>query len=253
MFTFDNEKSVTFVIHKLGRLGRFESLCHTYFLISRYFRKTIVTLVHFNIITMKKILLFLIIFIFYNCQNHDREGSKNLEEIKNINEIVEAVIVQDSLNVFKNSLEVRMFCNELRRVIVEIPTVRKDGLILPPSPRNIYITTLLKSELNGKTFSSEDSSYILFQNSNLKKMKIDNKILHKLNATTFEKELIKIKNEKNYRFYEMSIPIFSLDKQKAYVQLGYHCGNLCGRGTSIYLRKLNGKWMIVQKWRTWIS
>jgi hypothetical protein len=51
----------------------------------------------------------------------------------------------------------------------------------------------------------------------------------------------------------MTIPIFSLDNQKAYVELGYHCGTLCGYGKAIYLKKVSGKWIIVKKFRTWIS
>jgi hypothetical protein len=47
----------------------------------------------------------------------------------------------------------------------------------------------------------------------------------------------------------MTIPLFSLDNQKAYVELGYYCGTLCGYGEAIYLKKINGKWTIVEKWK----
>ena len=78
-------------------------------------------------------------------------------------------------------------------------------------------------------------------------------LAEKINQTTKEKEINKKKMGKPFDFYEMTIPIFSLDNQKAYLELNHHCGGLCGGGTSIYLRKINGKWKIVDKRQTWMS
>jgi hypothetical protein len=74
-----------------------------------------------------------------------------------------------------------------------------------------------------------------------------------LNTTTFQNELKKINNGEDYDFYEMSIPIFSFDKRTAYVELDHRCGHLCGNGRAFYLRKINGKWKIIENFRTWKS
>jgi tRNA nucleotidyltransferase/poly(A) polymerase len=204
---------------------------------------------------MKKITLYtILIIVFCSCQNKKEETNIASEEIKNINEIVEAIIIQDSLNVFSKSEDSTMFCSELRRLNIYIPEKRNDGLNLPPPPQDIYITQLINSKTKEESFfSSKDSLYLLKQNSNPEKLKIGKDLINKLNSTTIEKAIIRNKKVHPFRFYEMTIPVLSLDRQKAYVQLGYHCGGLCGNGKAIYLKKVNGKWKIIEKWKTWIS
>lgn len=204
---------------------------------------------------MKKITLYIIIIIaFCSCQNKKEKTNIASEEIKNINEIVEAIIIQDSLNVYSKSEDSTMFCSELRRLNIYIPEKRNDGLNLPPPPQDIYITELINSKIKEESFfSSKDSLYLLKQNSNPEKLKIGKDLINKLNSITSEKAKIRNKKVLPFRFYEMTIPVLSLDKQKAYVQLGHHCGSLCGEGQAIYLKKVNGKWKIIAKWETWIS
>ncbi|MDW8849422.1 hypothetical protein SD960_04905 [Flavobacterium sp. MMLR14_040] len=204
---------------------------------------------------MKKITLYTIIIIaFCSCQKKKEKTNIALEEIKNINQIVEAIIIQDSLNVLSKNEDSTMFCSELKRLNIYIPEKRNDGLNLPPPPQDIYITELINSTIKEESFfSSKDSLYLLEQNSNPEKLKIEKDLINKLNSTTIEKAIIRNKKVRPFRFYEMTIPVLSLDRQKAYVQLGYHCGSLCGTGKAIYLKKVNGKWLIIQKWETWIS
>ena len=204
---------------------------------------------------MKKITLYTIIIIaFFSCQQKKEETNIASEEIKNINEIVEAIIIQDSLNVLSKSEDSTMFCSELRRLNIYIPEKRNDGLNLPPPPQDIYITELINSKIKEESFFlSKDSLYLLQQNSNPEKLKIGKDLINKLNSITIEKAKIWNKKVRPFRFYEMTIPVLSLDRQKAYVQLGYHCGSLCGYGQAIYLKKVNRKWQIIQKWETWIS
>ncbi|OXA81286.1 hypothetical protein SAMN05444397_10336 [Flavobacterium aquidurense] len=203
---------------------------------------------------MKKIILYIvIIFAFSNCQNKKEETNIASEEIKNINEIVEAIIIQDSLNVFSKSPDSIMFCSQLRRLNIYIPEKRHDGLTPPAPPRGIYITSLLSDKIIGEKFSTQDSLGLLQQNSNPEKLKIENSLIHKLKTTTVEKALKRRKNTKMFRFYEMTIPVFSLDRKNAYVKLDYYCTGLCGSGKAIYLKKLNGKWKIIEKRETWIS
>jgi len=204
---------------------------------------------------MKKITLCtIIIIVFCSCQQKKEETNIASEEIKNINEIVEAIIIQDSLNVFSKSEDSTMFCSELRRLNIYIPEKRNDGLNLPPPPQDIYITELINNKIKEESFfSSKDSLYLLKQNSNPEKLKIEKYLINKLNSITIEKAIIRNKKVHPFKFYEMTIPVLSLDRQKAYVQLGYHCGSLCGNGKAIYLKKVNGKWKIIEKWETWIS
>lgn len=206
---------------------------------------------------MKKITLCTIIIIaFCSCQQKKEETNVASEEIKNINEIVEAIIIQDSLNVFSKNEDSTMFCSELRKLNIYIPPKKKnnDDILQPPKSDGIYISQLLPSTIKGITFfSSKDSLYLLEQNSNPEKLAIEKKLINKLNNTTIEKIKIRRENKQRSRFYEMTIPVFSVDRQSAYVELDYHCGGLCGDGQVIFLKKINGKWKIIVQWQSWIS
>lgn len=205
---------------------------------------------------MKKIILYtVIIFTFCNCQNKKDKTIVAVEQIKDINEIVEAIIIQDSLNVFSKSEDSIMFCSELRKLKIHIPPKNnKDLITLRPLSGGIDITLLIPGKIKGHTFfSSKDSLYLLAQNSNPEKLKIGKSIVEKLNTTTTEKTKLQHKSGQRLRFYEMTIPILSADKQNAYVELDYQSGYLYGTGRAIYLKKINGKWKIVVQYRNWIS
>lgn len=52
----------------------------------------------------------------------------------------------------------------------------------------------------------------------------------------------------------MTLPVFSKDNKIAYVELNHYCsGGLCGSGQAIYLKKLNGRWVVSFKRMTWMS
>lgn len=151
-----------------------------------------------------------------------------------------------------------MLCIKLIKLNICVSKKRKEGEPIPPPPPPEFNTILIEDLLNHKIdnelfFTSKDSLYLFCQNFNIKELKFGKEIIDKINATTFEKESAKKEKGKPYHFYQMTIPFFSSDKQKAYIELNYHCGRLCGSGHSIYLKKINGKWKIVGKRRTWIS
>lgn len=71
---------------------------------------------------MKKPILYIVlIFVFCSCQNKNEKTSIASEQIKDINEIVEAIIIQDSLDVFSKSEDSIMFYSELRKLNISIP------------------------------------------------------------------------------------------------------------------------------------
>jgi len=71
---------------------------------------------------MGKILLILLISLsFTKCKNNSNETEFNSSKIKDINEIVSTVILEDSLRVLKNDNESKMFCEELTKLNIYIP------------------------------------------------------------------------------------------------------------------------------------
>ncbi len=208
---------------------------------------------------MKKLILILLVSLsFTKCKNNDNQAEIDSSKINEINEIVKTVILEDSLNVLKNNKDSKKFCEELIKLDIYIPEKRKNNEPNPPPPPpsfyKISIENLLYYKIENEFFfTSKDSLYLLQQNLNPEKLKIEKAVIKNINLTTNEKEINKIKMGKSYNFYEMTIPIFSSDNQKAYVELNHYCGGLCGSGKSIYLKKINRKWKIVDKWSTWIS
>jgi len=203
---------------------------------------------------MRNIIL-LFTFIILSCKNSETKTEFETSKAKDINEIVETIINEDSLNVSKNDKNSKMLCEELTKLHIYVPEKAKNVDIPPPPPPpngNVSIESLLHYGKLG-FFSVKDSLYLVEQNSNPQKFKIDDVIFKNVNLTTRDKEISKKKLNDSFDFYEITIPVFSSDNQKAYVQLSHYCGGLCGSGKDIYLEKINGKWKIVDKCRTWIS
>lgn len=201
--------------------------------------------------------IFIIVFIcllFANCRNNKSEFDNS--QIKDINEIVRIVILEDSLNVLKS--ESKMFCESLIKLDIYIPEKRKGNELIPPPPppsfNDVSIENLLNYKIENQIFfTNKDSLFLLEQNLKFNELKVENEIIEKINATSKNIEQEKKKIGKSYNYYEMTIPLFSEDNQKAYLELNHYCGYLCGSGKSIFLKKINGKWRIVEKRRTWIS
>jgi hypothetical protein len=195
-------------------------------------------------------------FSIFSCKNSESKTELTPSTVKEINEIIKVIITEDSLDVFENAKGKKMLCKELIKLNIFIPEKRKNGEIPPPPPpsfNDISITDLLNFDRKSTFFKAVDSLYLLKQNLNPEKLEIDNKIVGKVNFTIKDKEISKKKTGKPYNYYEMTIPVFSSNKQVAYLEVNHYCGRLCGSGKSLYLKKINGKWKIIEKWRTWIS
>lgn len=205
---------------------------------------------------MRNIILLIAFFSIFSCKNSDNKIEFTPSTVKEINEIIKVIIAEDSLEVFENAKGKKMLCKELIRLNIYIPEKPKNSEIPPPPPpsfNDVSITDLLHYDRSSTFFKAVDSLYLLKQNLNSEKFEIDSNIAEKVNFTTKDKEISKKKNEQPYSYYKMTIPIFSLNNQVAYLELNHYCGRLCGSGKSVYLKKINGKWKVIEKWRTWIS
>ena len=208
---------------------------------------------------MKQLLSIFLIFSLLACKNKS-ERTFVLPSDDEINSIIEAVIYQDSLPVFKdykhfNSGRTKpdTIAIDLRKIILTFPTT---GVPPPPTLNStpISMLDLLSPEVSGKEFfNKSDSSYIIYQNKHLKSFVIAKSISSKLLVTTYSRELKKWETKYFIQYYDLSIPILSTDKKKAYVEITYNCSGLCGSGKAVYLEKINNKWIIISSEMTWIS
>tara|TARA_R110002124_G_scaffold179685_1_gene347290 strand:- start:47 stop:664 length:618 start_codon:yes stop_codon:yes gene_type:complete len=205
---------------------------------------------------MRNIILLITFFSIFSCKNSESKVEFTSSRVKEINEIVKVIISEDSLDVSKNTNDKSMLCKELIKLNIYIPEKPKNGQILlprPPSFNDVSITDLLNYDRKSTFFKNIDSLYLLKQNLNPAKLEIDSNVVRNVNFTAKDKEISKKKNGKLYSYYEMTIPIFSLNNEVAYVEVNHYCGRLCGSGQSLYLKKINGKWTVIEKWGTWIS
>ncbi len=165
------------------------------------------------------------------------------------------MIRQDSVKVLKTDKEGTLFCADLNKLKIYVPKKSDDYRTSPTSISNpsSSIDNLL-GDKGAAFFSSKDSLYLMQQNSNPKLFLIDTEVLQTIKCTSMEVEQIKIDHHKPFDFYQMTLPVFSKDNKIAYVELNHYCsGGLCGSGQAIYLKKLNGRWVVSFKKMTWMS
>ena len=170
---------------------------------------------------MRNIVLIFTFLFLLSCKKSESKTELEIKQVNDINQIVQVVIIEDSLKILKNGTDTRMFCKELTKLSVYVPEKTKDGIIPPPPPpsfNQVSIEDLLHYR-KSFYFSAKDSLSLLKQNSNPEKFKIEESLSEKINQTTKEKEINKEKMDRPFDFYEMTIPLFSLNHQKAYLEL----------------------------------
>jgi hypothetical protein len=142
---------------------------------------------------------------------------------------------------------------DLKNITVYVPS---DEVNFPNRFRNyISINELLNNEYRGsKLFTSIDSTFILFQSDSSKKFSIDTNSIEEYifvsNKTLMEDQKI----GKTYGYIILSIPIFSKDLNKAYIEVDHYCGEgLCGGGYFLFLERKKEQWKIIARQSIWIS
>lgn len=218
---------------------------------------------------MKSIIIIILTSVLFSCSNSATKTYTFASDI-DINDIIQEIIVSDSLPVFKShnlpdsihykdrpdfiSYPINFpFSVDLYDYQICFPRPNVDTLeLMPPPPPGfgIYFNTLIeRGQLSNKSFfSKEDSAYFVFQNNAVSNFTISGDILNKIYTTN----KAKLKGTKDTHF-TCSIPIFSQDNSKAYVELIYNCYGLCSYGRFYLLSKEKNHWTIVKKDTHWFS
>ena len=111
----------------------------------------------------------------------------------------------------------------------------------------VCIEKIYKSRpINNSFFLKNDSLNIVNQNETFKAFKIPKSITQKFKTVELTKSL-KITE----KYIQFSIPLFSKDNTKAYLEFDHYSDNENSYGKSIYLEKVNGKWKIKYIERNW--
>jgi|GEM_PF-1966402 len=204
---------------------------------------------------MKNILL-LFILILFSCNN--KKG--NLTRQKEAVNIIQTLIDKKGLEMIKDfSTESELpICLNLKKIIVNnkcfVETKTNFKIITVKLPEKTFtnkgevcIEKIYKSKpIEDIFFLKKDSLDILNQNETFKTFKIPK------NITTHFKTVEQTKNLKTTKKYiQFSIPIFSSDNTKAYIEFDHYSNNENSYGKSIYLEKIDGKWKIKHIEKNW--
>ena len=205
---------------------------------------------------MRILTVLAIFFVALSCKKNENKAKLDSDKIENINQIVKAIIIQDSLKIQKTDKNPIELFENLRKLKIYVPTKRdiEIGAPPPPPPNFASINDLINTKIKGKIFfTSKDSLSLITQYAELDSLKINSEILRSVIFTSTKEARLKAKIDEGYYFCEITIPLFSNDNKRAYVEVAYYCGRLCGGGKSIYLEKINGKCKIIESYHTWVS
>ncbi|SHM68474.1 hypothetical protein [Flavobacterium xinjiangense] len=205
---------------------------------------------------MKNILL-LFILTLLSCTNKKNEDL--IRETETVS-IIQTLIEKKGLEMtrdFPTEKELPI-CLDLKKVIVNTrcfeetePNNKITAIKLPErsfaNQGEVCIEKINKSKpINNSFFQIKDSLDILSQNATIKTFKIPKSITQKFKTVELTRNLKIIE-----QYIQFSIPIFSKDNNKAYLEFDHYSNNEQSYGNSIYLEKIEGKWKIKYIEKNW--
>jgi hypothetical protein len=168
---------------------------------------------------------------FLGCEENPQiQPSK--ERLKDIHEVIKAIIIQDSIfeNIFLRNPT--WFCIDLKKVnLYPSPQYDSGELRVPPTFGDHYYEELLQfPSLKDETFfKPEDTIEFIIQNKYPNYIRLDTNLVEVSNPIIYDSTLTMHKKG-HHLLYDFNIPIFSKNGQRVCVYSGYYCGGLCGRG-----------------------
>ena len=205
---------------------------------------------------MTKLFSITFLFILLGCDTTNPKQTFLPPDKKDINEIVEAVIKQDSSRLKNitvgdpNNVPLSIDLRKIRVILTDTTT----DVPPPIDHTQVSVFNLFNSLVDSQRFFSRtDSLYFFFQNDSIKTFTIDKTVAEKLAATTtLVEQQQKHDSNQTIRYYDFTIPIFSADNNKAYIEWTTNCSG-CGGATSYYLEKINSKWTVVGWQQRWMN
>lgn len=201
---------------------------------------------------MKKTVFVIISLILISCK---QESIKQHQELKK--DLVNEKLSYEVINHILESIpkDERSFSNYLSCDNEQIPHAE--------SKSNDYLGISKMDTL----FSKLDVKYIIEQNNERRNFSLNQNFIKSKTILPNEKlrelrEQSYIRNNfwKNYSkvygkkgYYTVSKPLFSLNKEIVIISTGHRCGELCGGGSTIILKKINGKWKFIGELLNWQS
>lgn len=196
---------------------------------------------------MKNILLLFFLILLSCNSKKNEELIREKESITIIQTLLEEKGLE-MINDFRTEQKLPI-CLNLKKVIVKTKCTEEVNdeisiIKLPErsftNPAEVCIEKIYKPKsIDNSFFLKNDSLNIVNQNKTFNAFKIPKSITQKFKTVELSKNL-KITE----KYIQFSIPIFSKDNTKVYLEFDHHSDNEKSYGNSIYLEKVNGKWKI---------
>jgi hypothetical protein len=173
---------------------------------------------------------------FCCCRQTEIDTAYSIPDSTDIDQIISVIIAQDSLGRSENDSSKRStpVLKHLRKLYVAFP-LQQGELPLREYMDSVNAKELLSYRIcSGNNLTQRDSNFFLFQNRILKRFVI---------ADTLQQKILTV-NETSAPHYDISIPIFSANKSKAYVIVSLNKTGLDNQSYSLSLKKANGQWKI---------
>lgn len=195
----------------------------------------------------------MILLFLGSCSKH--KSFVLAENSKEIEDIIKVIIIDEKIEASKFNKTVIIEDIDKMNIIDSRKNIKTDPIyILPPNKMDLSsLFHLWGPETKPLGFDKKDSLYLLSQNSNPDSLKLPQTILKDFNHSTKKEYEQKLENGNYQSYYTFTIPYISQDKKTAYIESNYSCGNTCGHGRAFFLKKLNGKWKVIEKWKTWMG
>jgi hypothetical protein len=204
---------------------------------------------------MTRPIIILFALTIFSC----KDNGQNFVQPTNadINEIVKTIVFADSLPVTKTSPRQRPTSEFTQSYSADPLSIDLDKINIRVSSDTLLGFYLISDIMtlranNRKFFQNSDSTYILFQASKWTKFCLDTNLTHEIVFTTEEAQNQIKKRKGNSDYFSFTIPIISLDQNRAYVILTKNCLD-CGYGDEYFLERHQGKWTLIYSSNLWTN
>ncbi|WP_448702755.1 hypothetical protein ACFGVR_10415 [Mucilaginibacter sp. AW1-3] len=198
------------------------------------------------------LLAFALLLILSSCQSKGTVETFTPVTDAEIYDVVNALVKQERLDTinFNKQWPLRVIDTLGKVKVYFTKPGKKNEIVLPPPRGDVSYTQLISMP---DFFMSRDSSFLVYQNQNNGSIVLKKSKFNQIKIITRKEYDREIEKDRIYSLLTLSVPIFSHDHMKAYMQMGFHCGGLCGYGKDYYLIKIKSKWVVKYKRNTWIS
>lgn len=207
---------------------------------------------------MKYLIFISLAFAFLSCKQNQPKVATQTDTVKLVPNPVDDSTIYEFINFVANDKNEKHF-------VLRGDKVLDKPFLNFPLRNNTY--NLIDSLKKDSTFSKDDIEFLEVQLQSAKDFQINHELFNGkeiISKDTIEK--FRSGPEGVWTFWEtykkkygeagycnITLPLFSKDKQKVIINIAYSCGGKCGEGGFFIYQKVKGKWKQIKELSWWIS